>query len=72
MVVARIRRPWTWEEVEKLLNMAQKYPTAQIASEIGRPINSVRTKPHELAISLRMDRDHRQDLFTADRAESCR
>jgi hypothetical protein len=34
--MARIRRPWTWEEVEKLLNMAQKYPTAQIASEIGR------------------------------------
>jgi hypothetical protein len=67
--MARIRRPWTWEEVEKLLNMAQQYPTAQIASEIGRPINSVRTKAHELAISLRMDRDQRQDLFTADHAE---
>jgi hypothetical protein len=40
MVMAQIRRPWTWEEVEKLLNMAQKYPTAQIASEIGRPIPS--------------------------------
>jgi hypothetical protein len=65
--MARIRRPWTWEEVEKLLNMAQKYPTSQIASEIGRPIPSVRTKAHELAISLRMDRD--QDLFTADHAE---
>jgi hypothetical protein len=67
--MAQIRRPWTWEEVEKLLNMAQKYPTAQIASEIGRPIPSVRTKAHELAISLRMDRDQRQDLFTADYAE---
>jgi hypothetical protein len=67
--MSRIRRPWTWEEVEKLLNMAQQYPTAQIASEIGRPINSVRTKAHELAISLRMDRDQRQDLFTADHAE---
>jgi hypothetical protein len=67
--MARIRRPWTWEEVEKLLNMAQKYPTSQIASEIGRPIPSVRTKAHELAISLRMDRDQRQDLFTADHAE---
>jgi hypothetical protein len=67
--MARIRRPWTWEEVEKLLNMAQKYPTAQIASEIGRPIPSVRTKAHELAISLRMDRDQREDLFTAHHAE---
>jgi bifunctional pyridoxal-dependent enzyme with beta-cystathionase and maltose regulon repressor activities len=56
--MARIRRPWTWEEVEKLLNMAQKYSAAQIASEIGRPIPSVRAKAHVLAISLRMDRDH--------------
>jgi hypothetical protein len=67
--MARIRRRWSWEEVEKLLNMAQKYPRAQIASEIGRPIPSVRTRAHELAISLRMDRDQRQDLFTADQAE---
>jgi hypothetical protein len=67
--MARIRRPWSWDKVEKLLNMAQKYPTAQIASEIGRPITSVRTKAHELAISLRMDRDQREDLFTADHAE---
>ena len=36
--------------------MAKKYPSAQIASEIGRPVSSVRTKAHELAISLRMDR----------------
>jgi uncharacterized iron-regulated protein len=62
--MAQIRRPWTWDEVEKLLNMAQKYPTAQIAAEIGRPIHSVRTKAHELKISLRLDRDQRQDLFT--------
>jgi hypothetical protein len=67
--MAQIRRPWTWEEVEKLLNMAQKYPTAQIASEIGRPIPSVRTKAQELAISLRMDRDQQQDLPPADHAE---
>jgi hypothetical protein len=69
--MARIRRPWTWEEVEKLLNMAQKYPTAQIASEIGRPIASVRTKAHELAVSLRMDRDQRQDLFTIASPPGC-
>jgi hypothetical protein len=64
--MAQIRRPWTWDEVEKLLNMAQKYPTAQIASEIGRPINSVRTKAHELAISLRIHRDQQQDMFAGD------
>ena len=67
--MARTRRPWTVEDVTKLLSMAQKYPTAQIASEIGRPVASVRTKAHKLAISLRMDRDKRQDLFTADHAE---
>jgi hypothetical protein len=54
------RRRWTHEDVAKLLKMAQKYPTAQIASEIGRPINSVRTKAHELALSLRMDRGQRR------------
>jgi hypothetical protein len=42
--MAQMRRPWTDEVVTKLLNMAQKYPTAQIASEIGRPIPSVREK----------------------------
>jgi hypothetical protein len=50
-VMAKIRRPWTWNEVEKLLNMAQKYPAAQIAAEIGRPTPSVRTKAQELKIS---------------------
>jgi hypothetical protein len=44
-------RPWTDDEVGKLLNMAQKYPAAQIASEIGRAEASVRTKA-----TLRMDR----------------
>jgi hypothetical protein len=56
MVMPRRRRRWTDEEVAKLLNMAQIYPIAQIASEIGHPIASVRAKAHDLAISLRMDR----------------
>jgi hypothetical protein len=55
------RRRWTEEDVARLLNMAQKYPTAQIASEIGRPIGSIRTKAHELAISLRMDLPHHNE-----------
>jgi hypothetical protein len=44
MVMTQMRRPWTFEEVARLLSMAEKYPSAQIASEIGRP-NSFR--PHE-------------------------
>ena len=69
MVMAQIpRRPWTYEDVAKLLSMAQKYPSAQIASEIGRPISSVRTKAHELAISLRMDRRQRQTIDHRPRA----
>ena len=56
--MAQQRQRWTNEDVGKLLNMAQKYPAAQIASEIGRPIYSVRSKAHELALSLRMDPDH--------------
>jgi hypothetical protein len=51
------RRRWTDEEVAKLLSMAEKYPSAQIASEIGRPIASVRTKARELS-----DRRQRQTI----------
>jgi hypothetical protein len=47
-------------EVAKLKSMAQKYPSAQIASEIGRAIGSVRTKARKLVISLRVDRPQRQ------------
>ena len=50
----------------KLLNMAQKYPAAQIASEIGRAEASVRTKAYELAISLRMDPGRRQKIEPDD------
>jgi hypothetical protein len=68
MVMTHTRRPWTIEDIQKLLSMAQKYPTAQIASEIGRPIPSVRTKAHELAISLRMDRGQQQTIDPGPRA----
>jgi hypothetical protein len=56
MVMTQQRRRWTYEEVAKLLSMAEKYPSVQIASEFGRPIASVRTKARELSVSLRMDR----------------
>jgi hypothetical protein len=68
MVMIQIRRRWTYEDVAKLLSMAQKYPSAQIASEIGRPVSSVRTKAHELAISLRMDRRQRHTIDPGPRA----
>jgi hypothetical protein len=68
MVMTRRRRPWTYEEVAKLLSMAEKYPSAQIASEIGRPIASVRTKARELSISLRMDWRQRQTIDPEPRA----
>jgi hypothetical protein len=56
MVMTRARRLWTDDEVEKLLNLAQKVPMSQIASEIGRPVHSVRQKAAQLAISLRFHR----------------
>jgi hypothetical protein len=56
MDMTQPRRQWTDEEVVKLMNMAQKFPPAQIASEIGRAVASVHTKARQLAISLRMDR----------------
>jgi hypothetical protein len=68
MLMTQTRRPWTDEDVAKLKSMAQKYPSAQIASEIGRPIASVRTKARELAISLRMDRGQRQTIDPEPRA----
>ena len=68
MDMTQMRRPWTDEEVTKLMGMAQKYPPAQIASEIGRALASVRTKAYELAISLRMDRRQQQTIDPGPRA----
>jgi hypothetical protein len=68
MHMTQMRRPWTYEEVAKLLSMAEKHPSAQIASEIGRSIASVRTKARELSISLRMDRRQRQTIDPEPRA----
>jgi hypothetical protein len=62
------RRRWTDEDVTNLLSMAQKYPSIQIATEIGRPLASVRTKAHNLAISLRMDRRRRPPIQSEPRA----
>jgi hypothetical protein len=48
------RKRWTPEDVTKLQSMAQKYPTAQIAAELGRGLAATAMKAHELRLSLRM------------------
>jgi hypothetical protein len=54
------RRSWTNEEIWTLKSMATKHPPAEIASELGRGLASVRAKAYELAISLRMKRRQRK------------
>ena len=46
-------RRWSPEEVSKLKNMAQKYPAAKIAEELGRGVAATMAKAHELKVSLR-------------------
>jgi hypothetical protein len=56
------RRRWTDEDVTKLRSMAQKYPSARIACELGRETSAIRAKAHKLDISLRMDRHQRRTI----------
>ena len=58
--ITQERRSWTNEEVWTLKSMAAKHPPAEIASELGRGLASVRAKAYELSISLRMKRRKRQ------------
>jgi hypothetical protein len=44
---------WTDDEIAKLRTMAKKYPTDQIAQELGRGVGAIHMKAHELGISLR-------------------
>jgi hypothetical protein len=48
------RRPWTPDDVAKLKIMARKYPTAQIAKELGRGHSATVMKAHALGVSLRL------------------
>jgi hypothetical protein len=47
-------RVWSEDDIAKLRSMAQKFPAAGIASDLGRGISAVTMKAHELRISLRM------------------
>ena len=52
-------RRWSNEEVAKLKSMAQKYPTAAIAAQLGRSTAATIVKAHELKLSLRVRPDQR-------------
>lgn len=47
------QRRGTPEDISKLKGMAQKYPAAKIAEELGRGISATMVKAHELKLSLR-------------------
>jgi hypothetical protein len=49
-----IARRWTADDVATLKGMAQKSPTTQIATQLGRAPSAVTYKAHKLRISLRV------------------
>ena len=49
-----ISRQWSADDIAKLKGMAQKYPTTQIAAQLGRGPSAVTYKAHQLKISLRV------------------
>jgi hypothetical protein len=44
---------WADDDIAKLKTMAKKYPTDQIAQELGRGVSAIHMKAHEFGISLR-------------------
>jgi hypothetical protein len=49
-----MKRPWIDEDIAKLRGMARRYPTNQIANELGRGVPATVMKAHELKLLLRM------------------
>jgi len=49
-------RRWTADEIAMLKNLAQKYPAAAIAGQLGRSAAATAIKAHELKLSLRIQR----------------
>ncbi len=47
---------WSPEEILKLKSMAQRYPAAKIAEELGRGLAATTVKAHALKVSLRYRR----------------
>jgi hypothetical protein len=55
--MSKTRQPWTNEQIETLLTLAQRQRAVDIAAELGRPAGSVAAKAHQLGISLRFNPD---------------
>jgi hypothetical protein len=47
-------RRWNTDDIAKLKSMAQKFPAAAIAVELGRSTTATVVKAHELKLSLRV------------------
>jgi hypothetical protein len=47
--------PWTEEDIAKLTYMAQRFPVAEIAENLGRTVGATQVKAHTLKISLRLN-----------------
>jgi hypothetical protein len=45
---------WSDDDIAKLKSLAQKYPTAAIAAQLGRSTAATVVKAHELKLSLRV------------------
>ena len=54
-------RRWTKEDIAKLKNLAQKYPTASVAGQLGRTAAATAIKAHELKLSLRTRRTMQEE-----------
>jgi hypothetical protein len=55
-------RRWSNEDIAKLKSMAQKYPAAAIAAQLGRSAAATIVKAHELKLSLRVRAKDREPL----------
>jgi len=54
-MTASIRR-WSGGDILKLEMLAQKYPTATIAQQLGKESRSLAVKAYELKLSLKLKR----------------
>ncbi len=57
--MGQVGAPWTRKDIQTLRALAQKQPTATIASHLGRTICALTQKAHELKVSLRVKRKYR-------------
>jgi hypothetical protein len=59
---------WTADDIAKLKSMAQKHPSAEIASQLGRSTGATIVQAHKMKLSLRLRRpkDVESSLSGAD------